>query len=321
MIKNRKLLLFGFILLLVFSMMLSTGCGGAEEVAAEEPVAEEIQEPVVDTQAVIRDAADNYFAKMPEHLYKISEDETKALLDSGELADYLVIDLRSAEDYGKGHIQGAINIAYAEVGKNLDLIATNAKGKKGPLVVCYTGQTAGQATSALNMLGIPARSINLGMKTGWDVKGYPTVTDVSTAAAAETIDWADKAPIKAAVENYFDKIPSGMFDSYKIGLDDLKAELDASPEKYAVIDLRGHEEYAKGTIKGAVDIPFKEVNQHFDEIAEMAKGKTVVVACFTGQTAGQTDTVLNLMGIKTVSLHRGINAGWVTEKGFELVVQ
>jgi len=315
--KNKKLFLLAMMLLLAFSMLMA-GCGGQEaEAPVEEPEAQEA--PVVDATAVIRDAADNYFAKMPEHLYKISEDETKALLDSGELADYLVLDVRSAEDYGKGHIQGAINVPYKEVGKNLDLIATNAKGKKGTLVICYTGQTAGQVDAALNMLGVTTRSINLGMKEGWEKKGYPVVTEATAAAPAEAVDWADKAPIKEAVENYFDKMPSGMFDSYKIGLDDLKAELDASPEKYLVVDLRGTEEYTKGTIKGAIDVPFKEVNKHFDAIMEQGKGKTVVVACFTGQTAGQTDTVLNLMGIKTVSLHRGITAGWVGEKNFELV--
>jgi len=321
MFKNRKLMLLWLVLMLSFSLLFMVGCGGQEE-PAEQPGENTQQEaPVVDSAQVVKDAADKYFAKMPEHIYKISEDDTKALLDSGELADYLVVDVRDAETYGKGHIQGAINVPYKEIGKNLDLIATNAKAKKGTLVVCFTGQTAGQAAAALNMLGIPTRSINLGMKLGWEAKGFPVVTDVTEASPAEAFDWADKAPIKEAVENYFEKMPSGMYDSYKIGLDELKAELEASPEKYVIVDVRGHEEYAKGTIKGAIDVPFKEVNQHFDEIAEMAKGKTVVVACFTGQTAGQTDTVLNLIGIKTVSLHRGINAGWVTEKGFELTQQ
>lgn len=322
MFQNRKLMLLLLVLMLSFSLLFMVGCGGQED--GEQPAENAQQEqeaPVVDSAKVVKDAADKYFAKMPEHSYKISEDDTKALLDSGELADYLVIDVRDAETYGKGHIQGAINVPYTDIGENLDLIAANAKAKKGVLVVCFTGQTAGQATAALNMLGISTRSINLGMTLGWEAKGYPVVTDVTEAAPAEAFDWVDKAPIKEAVENYFEKMPSGMYGSYKIGLDELKAELDASPEKYVIVDVRGHEEYAKGTIKGAIDVPFKEVNQHFDEIAELAKGKTVVVACFTGQTAGQTDTVLNLIGIKTVSLHRGINAGWVDEKDFELTQQ
>lgn len=320
MLKNRKWMLLALIAVLALSLMFVAGCGGQE---AEEPQDnQQNEEPAaVDSAQVIKDAADKYYAKMPEHIYKISEDETKALLDSGELADYLVLDIRDAESYEKGHIEGAILVPFKEVGKNLDLIATNAKGKKGTLVVCVTGQTAGQTVAALNMLGIQSRSVNLGMKLGWEAKGYPTVTEATEPKPAEAFDWADKAPIKEAVEKYYEKMPSGMFNLYKISEDDLKAQLESNPEQFVVLDIRGQEEYAKGTIKGAIDVPFKEVNQNFDQIAEMAKGKTVVVGCFTGQTAGQTTAVLNLIGIKAVSLNRGINAGWAEEKGFELVQQ
>lgn len=327
MLKGRKLSFLGLLFILVLSMSLLAGCGAPQAQAptepatqtdpvANEPVAET---PQVDGQQVIKDAATKYYEKMPANLYKISEDETKALLDKGELGDYLVVDITTSESYAEGHIPGAIYVPFKEVGKNLDLIATNAKGKKGVLVVCVSGQTAGQAVAALNMLGIPSRSVNLGMKLGWNAKKYPTDKTPVEPMAAEAYDWSDKAPIKEVVEKYFEKMPDGMFGLYKISQDDLKAQLDSNPEKFLVVDVRGTEEYNKGTIKGAIDVPFKEVSKSFDKIAELGQGKTVVVACFTGQTAGQTDAVLNLIGIKTVSLNRGITAGWVGEKGFELV--
>ena len=46
---------------------------------------------------------------------------------------------------------------------------------------CYTGQTAGQATAALRLLGYDAVSLNGGMGTaanapsGWANKGFPVV--------------------------------------------------------------------------------------------------------------------------------------------------
>jgi rhodanese-related sulfurtransferase len=49
------------------------------------------------------------------------------------------------------------------------------------VVYCYTGQTAGQATAALRMMGYDAVSLNGGMGTpanapmGWANKGYPVV--------------------------------------------------------------------------------------------------------------------------------------------------
>lgn len=323
MFKNRKLTVFSFLLILALSLSLVVGCGQQEPAAPQEPEqqAQEQQTPEVDAKALIREAADKYYAKMPEHIYKISNDDVKALYDSGDLADYLVLDITGHDHYAEGHIEGAIDVPFGKVGENLDLIATNAKGKRGVFVVCWTGQTAGQTVALLNMIGIPARSINLGMELGWKAKGYPVVTEPTEPKAAESYDWGKKAPVKEAVEKYFNRMAKeGMFEVYKISQDNLKAQLEANPEKYLVVDVRGHEEYAKGSITAdALDVPFKEVHKHFDEIAEKAKGKMVVVACYTGQTAGQTDAVLNLIGIKTVSLNRGINAGWVKEKGFELV--
>ncbi|WP_366922533.1 hypothetical protein MFMK1_002995 [Metallumcola ferriviriculae] len=327
--KGQKLKFFGLLLVLIFSISLVVGCGGQGQLA-ETPEKPQVEQAApkedtgskVDAQQVILDAATKYYEKMPSHIYKITSDEVKDLLDSGTLEDYLVLDITGHDHYAEGHIQGAIDIPFAELGQNLDLIATNAKGKKAVLVVCWTGQTAGQTVAVLNMLGINARSINLGMELGWKAKNYPMVQDAVELKAAEAYDWGDKLPVKEAVEKYFDKMPSnGMFKSYKISEPDLKDQLEKNPEKFVMIDIRGHEEYAKGTVTGAIDIPFKEVSKHFAEITEMAKGKTAVVACYTGQTAGQTDAVLNLIGIKTVSLNRGINAGWVEGNGFELVKQ
>lgn len=330
MLKVRKLSVLGLLLGLLISVSLFAGCASqpsAEAPPAEQPTQTEAPttnqapavQPQLDAEQVIKEAAFKYYDKMPNHIYKISEDETKELLDKGELKDYLVLDIRDQKSYDEGHIQGAIFVPFKEVGKNLDLIATNAKGKKGILVVCVTGQTAGQTVAALNMVGLPSRSINLGMKLGWLAKKYPTETTSVQPIAAEAYDWGDKAPVKEAIEKYFEKMPGGAYDQYKIGLDDLRSQLENNPEKFVVIDIRGTEEFNKGTIKGAIDIPFKEVHKHFEEITELAKGKTAVVACFTGQTAGQTDAILNLIGIKTLSLHRGINGGWVEEKGFEVI--
>ncbi len=41
--------------------------------------------------------------------------ELNTLLTSGEARDYLLVDLRGAEDYLQGHIPGAINIPYSEL--------------------------------------------------------------------------------------------------------------------------------------------------------------------------------------------------------------
>ncbi len=320
MLTGRRSSVICLLLLILFSLSIFTGCSSQPSEKPTSAASQTSQNTKIDSDKVIKAAAVKYYDKMPANLYKISEDETKQLLDKGELKDYLVVDIRDEKSYNEGHIQGAIFIPFKEVGKNLDLIAVNAKGKKGVLVVCVTGQTSGQAVATLNMVGIPARSINLGMKLGWLSKQYPTETTANKPQPVTSYDWGDRTPVKQAVENYYEKMPStGMFGLNKISEEDLKAQLESSAEKFVILDIRDKKDYDSGTIKGAINIPFKEIGTNLDKIAELAKGKTVVVGCYTGQTAGQSNAILNLAGIKTVSLNRGITAGWITEKAFTVV--
>jgi rhodanese-related sulfurtransferase len=79
---------------------------------------------------------------------KIAEDE-----------DMTIISCRSATDYAAGHIPGAINIGIADLIDNLDKIDPDSP----VYVYCYTGHTAGQAASLLNLLGYDAYSVKFGM--------------------------------------------------------------------------------------------------------------------------------------------------------------
>lgn len=76
--------------------------------------------------------------------------------------DMTVISCRSAEDYAKGHIPGAINIGLGALVDNLSKINPDAP----VYVYCYTGHSAAQATALLRMLGYDAYSVKFGM-CGW----------------------------------------------------------------------------------------------------------------------------------------------------------
>jgi rhodanese-related sulfurtransferase len=74
---------------------------------------------------------------------------------------YDIIDLRSAQDFAAGHIEGAVNSTLANV------LTAAANTTKPILVVCYTGQTAGHAVVALRLSGYPtAKVLKWGM-SGW----------------------------------------------------------------------------------------------------------------------------------------------------------
>ncbi|OGW36587.1 MAG: hypothetical protein A2010_03175 [Nitrospirae bacterium GWD2_57_9] len=78
-----------------------------------------------------------------------------------DLSDFFILDIRTAADFAKKHIEGAVNVQFAAVAKpeNLALYPTD----KPILVVCYTGHTASVATGILNTLGYDTWTLRFGM--------------------------------------------------------------------------------------------------------------------------------------------------------------
>lgn len=277
-----------------------------------------------ETSATVTDAVANYFNNIPVvgDSYKISEADLKAALEKNPNG-YLVIDIRKADAYAKGHIKGAVNLPYGPaIGDNLAKIRTAANGKT-VVVACYTGQTAGQTDSLLNLAGIKTRSLNFGMGDaadmdqgkGWLKLNYPTVTDPSVLPDVVAVS-SPNAAIDELVKKYFNPLPS---DSYKMSSTALKSGLATSPEQFFVVDVRQAVDYNKGHVKGAINVPYgPDLAKNLTLLKEKSFGKTMVVYCYTGQTAGQVDSLMNLFGIPTKSLHYGYGTatfkhGWSGE--------
>ncbi|MCO1601881.1 rhodanese-like domain-containing protein [Desulfosporosinus nitroreducens] len=314
---------------------LVTGCGQAAQPAATTPSTPPVttsSTPAEDPAKEIKGAIETYFNDIGSNVknsYKIAEKDLKDELDKNP-DKYAVLDLRRAEDYAKGHIKGAINVPYGpDIAKNLDSIRAIAKDKT-LIVACYTGQTAGQTNSLLNVAGIKTLSLNSGMggsstvgfeTRGWLGQKYPTVTEPTAMPTVPAVASKSKA-IDEAVKKYFNEVPK---DSYKIDLPVMKDALAKEADKYYIVDVRTAVDYAKGHIKGAVNIPYgPDVAKNLDSIKDKSKGKTVVVYCYTGQTAGQTDSLLNIFGIPTKSLNygfgmAGFSKGWSSDKSYEVV--
>src|SRR6056297_2997440 len=79
------------------------------------------------------------------------------------VGDYNIIDIRSADDYANGHIEGAVNSSLADI-----LTTAETFTNDNPiLVVCYTGQNAGHGVVGLRLSGYTdAKVLKWGM-AGW----------------------------------------------------------------------------------------------------------------------------------------------------------
>jgi len=312
---TRKLSLF--LSSLVISGLIVSGCGQAVPVAAppSAPVVAPVEAPV-DSAKLIQDAVATYM-KAPAGA--ILNDKLKSELEKTP-DSYFVLDIRKADDYAKGHIKGAVNVPFGpELANNLDKIRAAAQGKTF-VVTCYTGQTAGQTVSALNIAGVKAISLQFGMGKdgflqGWMAKKYPMVTDATPMPDAPAVPSPNKV-LDQAFKDFFTNLPA---DSYQVTQQILKEAIDKKTADldYFIVDIRSAADFAKGHIQGAINVPYgPDVATNLDMIKEKGKGKTVVVYCYTGQTGGQVDSLLNMMGVKTRSLAFGFgkegdnNKGW-----------
>lgn len=294
------------------------GCGSKVEDTTKKESPTTI---VTENKNVVEDAANAYFANMPEDFYKISEKTFVEKVKANE--DMFILDIRQPDVYAKEHIKGAVNAPWGTaISDNLDKLP---KGKT-IMVYCYTGQTAGQTVALLNMAGFDAKSVNLGWDLGISkVEGLKDVTETTANELAKVDSVEIKAEIKTAIENYFkglDAVKATNFKNYKISEDDAKKLVDAKDSSVAILSVRSAEDYAKGHIEGAINIPWAKGMQ--EKFNTLPKDKKIIVYCYTGQTAGQTVAVLKMLGYDAVSLNSGMGtkanapAGWAN-KGFPVV--
>ncbi len=296
-------------LLLTLVLVLSvTACGKTEEPAASMDLTDGENTPVVEEPAVSEPASDldalaiAYFDNMPDHIYKIGQADFIELVRAGE--EMTILDIRSADDYAAGHIKGAINMPWGPaIAEGLSSIPSD----KPVFVYCYTGQTAGQAVMTLNMAGFDARSVNLGWNLGISkVEGVDA--DTSTEVATLTADVTEiDMKIQDAITAYYvglADVSDSVYKNYKVSEDGLKAMVDAKDDSIYILSVRGAKDYAIGHIEGATNIPFAKGMAN--SFGTLPMDKTIVVYCYTGQTAGQVTAALRMMGYDAVSLNGGM---------------
>ncbi|WP_437613328.1 rhodanese-like domain-containing protein [Erwinia sp. V71] len=88
--------------------------------------------------------------------------------------DAVVVDVRSRDDYRKGHISGALNIAAADIKKGS--FGELEKHKAQPvIVVCATGTSAAESAAQLSAAGFAQVSVLKEGIAGWSGDNLPLV--------------------------------------------------------------------------------------------------------------------------------------------------
>ncbi|MCK5325308.1 MAG: rhodanese-like domain-containing protein [Woeseiaceae bacterium] len=92
--------------------------------------------------------------------------------------DAVVIDLRSADAFGRGHIVGARNIPLDELDGHLEKLGKLKS--KAVIAVCDSGMTSNKAVNSLRNTGLESVYGLKGGMAAWDQSGLPVVTGKKT---------------------------------------------------------------------------------------------------------------------------------------------
>ena len=269
-----------------------------------------------DATGEVSEAIELYFKNLPEDQHMITPEEVFEKMDRNE--NMVIIDVRAADAYKSGHLEGAYNIPYGnEITQALALLPDDV-----PIYVnCYTGQLGSQAAAILNLAGRNAANIDGGWNNG--------ISQTEGAAAHTSKDptgaLLDSYPVSEsvvhAVEGYFAASAKSSYSSFNFPASDLLKAVKSGNDSYTILSVRDAAAYESGHIEGAINIPFG--TEMGGQLSALPKDKPVVVYSQAGQISSQVMTVLRFMGYESYTLSGGIDGdsrSWIGN-GYPVVSQ
>ncbi|MFC2087542.1 rhodanese-like domain-containing protein [Bacteroidota bacterium] len=244
----------------------------------------------------------------------ISAEAVKTAMATNEV---YIIDIRSAVDYTAGHIENAVNVAASNVLSHVE--ETDLSGYTKIAVVCYTGQTAGWATTLLRIMGYDnAFSMKWGMSS-WHSDFDKWTANTGNARATQ---FTSTVTSKGAVGNLpelttgketgqeilearVDAVYTEGFDAAKVSSQTVFDNLD----NYYIVNYWPADQYANpGHIPGAVQYTPKESMKLSADLKTLPTDKPIAVYCYTGQTSAFLTAYLRVLGYDAKSLLFGTNS-------------
>jgi rhodanese-related sulfurtransferase len=194
------------------------------------------------------------------HYPSVSAEWVKSRLDKGE--EMLLVDSRPKRaKYDKGHIPTAISIPDTQ----FDDFKGQLPARKDKLLVFYCGGLDCKLShkSAAKAVAMGYTNVKV------FAEGYPAWVAYAGKPAATTTATA----VKAGQEE-------GSIDH-----DEFRRLLAEAPESILLVDVRDADEYKRGTLKSAINIPVDELEGN---IKTLPTDKPVVFICGTGARSGES---------------------------------
>ena len=280
MIKNKLFIAPIVLILIIFiSSFIVGSCNITEGVGKESKVTEDTPAKE-ETKEEISIAEDEAIAEVTS----ISVEEVYEIINNNQ--DYIILDVRTPEEFKEGHIEGAILIPVSELEGRLDELP-----KDKPIITyCKSGGRSGNAAEILVENGF-RKVYDMGGILDWQEEGYPVICEEETE------------------EVLLEIIPISVDESYEF----------FANEDYLFLDVRSLEEYESSHIEGAMHIPVSELEGRLDELP---KDKPIIVYCDSVgcSRSGRAAHILIDNGFKEVYDMTGKGIVEWEEKGYPVEV-
>jgi rhodanese-related sulfurtransferase len=228
----------------------------------------------------------------------------------------VVIDIRSADSYNAGHIEGAVNVDPTKVLEYYE--DNNLESKTTVVIACVTGQTAGWVNGLLRLAGKTNTfdlkwgmcSWNEATSAAWtNVTVDPNALDFVTSATAKpdkgSLPKLETGKTSGAdiLRNRVEAVFAEGFDAAKI----TNSTIYVNPANYFIINYWSEADYNWGHINGAMQYTPGTSLKLDNDLKTISTTREVAVYCYTGQTSAHVAAFLRVMGYNAKSILYGVN--------------
>jgi len=207
-------------------------------------------------------------------LVSISEVTVRELIDGK--ANAVIVDARPARVFAEGAVPTAVNIPDTFFDKMTNKLPT---AKDTPLVFyCGGDKCPLSPKSAERARALGYTDVKL-FQAGWPAwkQAYGAGADATAASAPAA------KPVQAAIDTgpKGDTITTASFARI----------MERAPDSILVVDVRDASEFAKGHMKGALNLP---VGDLFEKAVTLPADKPIVFVCATGARSGEAYDIVKM---------------------------
>jgi rhodanese-related sulfurtransferase len=262
-----------------------------------------------------------------------SRDLFDILADEKPANDPFLIDLRYVDSalpnvYSKAHITGAVNIPWRSILEK-EVLRTLPRNKR-IVVYCYNGHIGRQTATLLSLLGYDAVNLRWGL-TSWvcdpskaegryseneECKPFPVETAPRKASAVyavpgmKSLGAGTAEVIMARAGVWLRSRKPGEISNEELYEQIMDEDAKAEP---FIVDVRKAAEYARGHIKGAVNIYWKDI-AGLENLRRLPPERRIVVYGRTGgDEAASVTVILNMLGYDAMNLRWGMTS-WTHDR-------